>query len=368
MLDRFLKARDGATTKDVEELQGAIEDLQGKIEKISKKKETVEGRIKARLDEFPEIVRVGCEGWSKQLRQVIEQYLKTGKVSPPPQGRLKAKFRKALERLDPWVPELFKKPLDIPEQQTRPDFSPQQIREFRGSDHADKAQKFIKTIRTRIKFVYGKAASQIEQRLNEVSEELWNQIITDAEEELRDILEEAQERLHRGFQVTLDFPKPQLNISIEALSPLGPDVVRSSSYETTRYVRKPGIWADITRRLDVFDMGWGYKQIRNRHGSSTIDMASLQNAAMEGLEHFSSEMQSRAKDLAQSQEEAVSSYFDNLEEYLEAFRGDLLDALGDKHRKTDDSTELHNKLLGFPIRGRRRTARHTEVQRVSGGF
>ena len=344
-LDSFLKARDGATTKDIEELQGAIENLQGDIGKISKKKETSEGRIKASLDEFPGIVRAGYEGWSKQLRQVIEQYLKTGKVSPPPPGRLKAFFRKVLDNLDPWVPNRFKTPLYIP--QTRPDFSPRQSREFRGSDHADKAQKFIKPIRDRIKLVYGKAASQIEQRLNEVSEKLSKKITADVKEELRDILEEAQERLQRGFHVTLDFPKPQLNISIEALSPLGPDVVRSSSYETTRSVRKPGPWAGIARWLDIFDRNWGYKEIRESHRSSTINMDSLQDEAMERLEHFSSKMQSHAKDLAQSQEEAVSSYFDNLKEYLEAFRGDLLDACEDKQREASSLKESHDRIQKF---------------------
>ena len=347
-LDSFLKTRDGATTKDVEELQKEIENLQGDIGKISKKKETSEGRIKARLDEFPEIVRVGCEGWSKQLRQVIEQYLKTGKVSPPPQGWLKATFRKALDHLDQWVPERFKNPLYIPAQ-TRPDFSPRQSREFRGSDHADKAQKFIKPIRARIELVYYKAASQIEQRLNEILEKLSNRITTDVEEELRDILEKAQKRLKRGFQVTLDFPKLELNIDIAELEGIDSSVVKQASESRrTGRKKKTHLFAPVTRFFgEIFGEDWGYDAVYKEQQISTINLATLQDAAMKELEHFSSKMQSHARDLAQSQEEAVSSYFDNLKEYLEAFRGDLLDALGDKHRKTDDLTELHNKLLGF---------------------
>lgn len=38
---------------------------------------------------------------------------------------------------------------------------------------------------------------------NEILEKLSNRITTDVEEELRDILEKAQKRLKRGFQVTL---------------------------------------------------------------------------------------------------------------------------------------------------------------------
>ena len=106
-----------------------------------------------------------------------------------------------------WVPERFKKPLDIPAQQTGPDFSPQQIREFRGSDHADKARKFIESIRKRIQPVYHKAASQIEQRLNEISEELSNQITTDVEKELRDILDESEGETTKRFSDHARFPE-----------------------------------------------------------------------------------------------------------------------------------------------------------------
>lgn len=345
-LDSFLKTRDGATTKDVEELQKEIENLQGNIGKISKKKETVEGRIKARLDEFPEIIRAGCEGWSNQLRQIIEQYFKTGKVSPPPPGRLKAIFRKVWDNLAPWVPERFKNPLYIPAQ-TRPDFPPQQSRKFWGSDHADKAQKFIKPISARIKLVYDKAASQIEQRLNEILKALSNRITTDVKEELRDILEEAQERLQRDFQVTLDFPKLELNIDTAELEEIDSSVVKQES-EPRRRKKKTHIFASVTRFFgEIFGEDWGYDVVDEEKEISTINMATLQDAAMEGLEHFSSKMQSRAKDLAQSQEEAVSSYFDNLKEYLEAFRGDLLDACEDKQREASSLKESHDRIQKF---------------------
>lgn len=348
-LDSFLKTRDGATTKDIEELQGAIENLQGDIGKISKKKGTVEGKIKARLDEFPEIIRAGCEGWSNQLRHITEQYFKTGKPSPS-QGWIKERLRKLLDHIGKRVPAWFRKPLDIPAQQTGRDFPPRKTRKFRGSDHADQAQKSIESIRDRLKSVYEEAGRQIEQRLNKISEELSSQIATDVEKELRNILEEAQKRLQRDFQVTLDFPKLELNIDIAELEEIDSSVVKQGSeFRRTGRKKKTHPFAPVTRFFGkIFEKDdWGYDAVYKEQPISTIDMDSLQDAAMEGLEHFSSKMQSRAEDLAQSQEEAVSSYFDNLKEYLEAFRGDLLDACEDKQREASSLKESHGRIQKF---------------------
>ena len=327
-LDSFLKIRNGATTKAAKELRRAIKNLQDDIEKVNKERQTAEERMKARLDNFPQLIKDRCEYCSGQIEQVIKEYFKTGNLRPPPQKR-PSLFRETWDWLGAWVPEWLSKPFNPvpPAQQTKPDFTPQQSScEFRHTDHVDEAKKFIERIRDRLQPVYEEASRLIEQDLNEASEELSNHIKADLEEGLSNILDKAKKRLQNEFKITLDFPKPQLNIAIESLSPLGPDVVRSSSYETTRSVKKPGTWADITRRLDIFERGWGYKQIREKHGSSTIDMTDLRDAAMKQLGSFSSEMQSRAKELVRDQNKALNDHFDDLKDYLEAFRGDLLDA------------------------------------------
>ena len=347
-LDSFLKSHNGAMTKDVKELQKAIGDLQGDIEKINKKKETAEGIIKARLDDFPKIIRVGCEDWSGQLRQVIEQYFKTGKVSPPPQGGLKENFRKFLDHIGKWIPERFKKPLDIPAQQAGPDFSPQPVHEFRDSGHKDKAQKLIESIRKRIQPVYHEAASQIEQRLNEISEELSNQITTDVEKELRDILEKAKERLQRDFQITLDFPKLELNIDTVGLEEIDPALAKQRSESYTIRKEKTHIFAPVTRFFgSIFEEDWGYDVVHKQRQISTIDMATLQRAAMKGLGRFSSEMHDGAKALAQAQEKALDSHFDNLKKYLEAHYHNLLDAREYKRREADSLGESHSRIQKF---------------------
>ena len=345
-LDNFLNIRDSTTTKAAKELQGAIENLQDDIENVNKERQKAEAKMTARLDKFPQLIKNRCEYCSGQIRQVIKEYFKTGNLSPPPQKR-RSRFQEAWDWLGEWVQEWLSKPFDPvpPTQQIKPDFSPQRLScEFRHTDHVDEAKKFIKRIRDRLQPVYKNATRLIEQDLNEASEELSNHIKADLEEGLSDILEKAKERLQNEFKITLDFPKPQLNIAIEALSPLGPDVVRSSSYETTRSVKKPGTWADITRRLDIFERGWGYKQIREKHGSSTIDMSDLRAAAMEQLGSFNSEIQGRAKELVRDQNKALSNHFDDLKDYLEAFRGDLRDAYEDKKNDVRSLDERHKKI------------------------
>ncbi len=346
ILDNFLNIRDSATTKAAKALRGAIENLQDDIENVSKERQKAEAKMKARLDNFPKLIKDRCEYCSGQIEQIIKGYFKTGELRTPPQKR-RSLVREAWDWLGEWVTEWLSKPFNPvpPTQQTKPDFSPQRSScEFRHTDHVDEAKKFIERIRDRLQPVYEEASRLIEQDLNEASEELSNHIEADLEEGLSNILDKAKKRLQNEFKITLDFPKPQLNISTEVLSPLGPDVVRSSSYETTRSVRKPGIWADITRRLDIFEMGWGYEQIRESHGSSTIDMTDLRDAAMKQLGSFSSEMQSRAKELVRDQNKALNDHFDDLKDYLEAFRGDLLDACKDKESDAHSLDERHKKI------------------------
>ena len=273
-LDSFLKTRDGATTKDVEELQGAIEDLQGRIEKISKKKETVEGRIKARLDEFPEIIRAGCEGWSYQLRHIIEQYFKTGKV-PPSQGMDKRTFTETLGSYRQTGSSVVQETLGYPRATNRARLPPRKTREFRGSDHVDQAQKSIEPIRDRLKLVYDEAERQIEQRLNKISEELSSQIATDVEKELRNILEEAREGLKRDFQITLDFPKLELNIDTAELEEIDSSVVKQESEfrrlgEKRKHTSLPQLHDFLAR---FFEEDWGYDAVYEKQRISTINLA-----------------------------------------------------------------------------------------------
>ena len=349
-LDHFLNIRDGATTKAAIELWKAIENLQNDIEKVNKERRTAEERMKARLDDFPQLIKDRCEYCSEQIELVIKEYFKTGNLSPPPKKRC-SRLREAWDRLGTWVSEWLSKPFNpVPPstQQTTPDFSPRQslreLCEFRDTNHAAQAKKFIERIRDRLQPVYENSARLIEQDLNEVSERLSNHIATDLEKGLEGILEKAKERLQRDFKITLDFPKLELKMDIETLPPLGPDVVRPGSFSEPRSVKKPGLWADIARFFDIFEASWGYKEIQEAHRSSTIDMTDLQDAAMKQLGSFSSETQGRAKELAQAQNKALSGHFDNLKDYLEEFRGDLRDACEDKESDARGLDERHKKI------------------------
>ena len=65
---------------------------------------------------------------------------------------------------------------------------------------------------------------------------------------------------------------------------------------------------------------------------------------MKQLGSFSSEMQSRAKELVWDQNKALNDHFDDLKDYLEAFRGDLLDACKDKESDAHSLDERHKKI------------------------
>ena len=303
----------------------------------------------ARLDKFPQLIKDRCEYCSGQIGQVIKEYFKTGNLSPPPQKR-RSRFQEAWDWLGEWVPEWLSKPFDpvTPSpQQTRPDFSPKQsLCKFHGTNHAAQAKKFIERIQDRLQPVYKNSTRLIEQDLNEASKEMSSYVTTDLKEGLSDILEKAKERLQKDFKITLDFPELELNRD-ETLLPLSPDVVKSSPYFRPRTVDKPGRLAELARFFDIFKKGWGRKQIQEEHERSTIDMTDLQKAAMGQLGSFGSKMQSHAEELVRDQNKALSSHFDALTNYLEEFRGDLLDARQDKQRETYSLEERHNRIQEF---------------------
>ena len=224
ILDNFLNIRDSATTKAAKALRGAIENLQDDIENVSKERQKAEAKMKARLDNFPKLIKDRCEYCSGQIEQIIKGYFETGELRTPPQKR-RSLVREAWDWLGEWVAEWLSKPFNPvpPTQQTKPDFSPQRSScEFRHTDHVDEAKKFIERIRDRLQPVYEEASRLIEQDLNEASEELSNHIEADLEEGLSNILDKAKKRLQNEFKITLDFPEPQLNISIEAPVPAWP--------------------------------------------------------------------------------------------------------------------------------------------------
>ncbi len=345
-LDNFLNIRDSATTKAAEKLRGAVENLQDDIEKVNKERRTAEERMKARLDTFPQLIKDRCEYCSGQIERIVKEYFRTGNLSLPPQKR-PSLLREAWDWLGAWVPEWLSKPFNPvpPTQQTAPDFTPQQSpREFRGANHADEAKKFVELIRNRLQPVYENAAGLIEQDLNEAAEWLSKHIATDLERGLSDVLKKAKERLQKDFKITLEFPKHELNIAVETLPSLGSNVVKSSSYSKLRSVRKSGIFAGIARFFDIFDSGWGHEQTREYYEISRIDMTDLRDDAMKQLGSFGSEMQGCAKELDQAQNKALNDHFDDLKDYLEAFRGDLLDACKDKESDAHSLDERHEKI------------------------
>ncbi len=350
-LDSFLKIRDSATTKHIKTLQAEIDNLGRDIEKISEKEQASRKKMEDTLGEFNDLIRIRSKDWSDQIQQIIKHYFERGELRPPPTEKPRLGFKKVWDQLGEWVSKWLRdEPFPLPPSpQTGQDFSPgETLLEYRGDNHEAQAKEAIEYIRDRIQPVYDKAATYIEQKLNEASEGLSKQIAGELEEGLRDILEQAKKRLQRDFNIELTFPEHCLKIDIETLQSLDPDIVEQKEECVTTRHKNSGIWAEVARFFgEILEQDWGYERIQQKHEISTINLAVLRDSAMKHLGRFSSEMQDRAKELAQTQKKALSDYFDDLKDYLEAFRGDLLDACQDKQRETHSLEERHNRIQEF---------------------
>ncbi|HJQ25055.1 MAG TPA: dynamin family protein [Blastocatellia bacterium] len=359
VLDRFLKIRATAATTSAETLQSEITGLQSDVSKTGKAYDIALDHMKEMVEFFSSFVDVVCQNASDDVGNILDEYFKTGKImqlakdkSAERHSLLRQLLTKIGEKFSPLVETAEKQPgIDL--KAMAQDFDPATGFDsktgtyvLRGHAHANEAKALVARIRKSILDVFLAVSRATQTRLASASATLSNQLWADIDSNLKDVLESAEQRLKRSFDITFTFPKPNLEMSETVFRDYGTNVVRQKAEKYERYVERKGVAGKVKRWFaDFFGERWGYDKIQETREVSTINLGALRDQANQKLGVFKYEMQRQAENFVSSVlRESVDSYFDDLKKYIEAFRGDLLDALSDKNLEKDRLQALYETI------------------------
>jgi DNA-directed RNA polymerase subunit L len=357
-LDGFLKIRESAATTDAKVIQAEIEALRIDIEKTNHTYDNTLKHMDTIVIAFSNFMGEVCKGTAKDVSKIIREYFKTGGIKQPTEAtsQNQKSWWAQMKRIAQAIGDKFYSLVGSREPELEPmvedsdsikDFEPgTNSYVVRGSEHAKEARAFVEHIRQRVLRIFLSAHRRTQRQLMEASAALSKQVWDDINTNLSGILEDAQERLKRTFDVTLDLPEPSLKISESALPEFDFDVVNQGIETYTRYIEQRGRFGKIKRWFgDLFNERWGYHKIEESREISTIDLIVLRDQAMLKLGAFEMEMRMQAETFVKSVlRKAVDDYFKSLEAYIEAFRGDLLDALDDKRLENDRLQALYSTI------------------------
>lgn len=357
--DAFLKIRESATTTEAERIQAEIDALQDDIEKTRRTYDATLQRMDIIVANFAEVVGELCKTASKVVGKLLGKYFQTGTLNPAP-PRKEARRSSRLLKAGRDVGQTFLAWLTKTEGNERSRVEgivsqPNTSRDFeagnrahvlRGPDHVQEARALVRRIRERIQTVFLKTHDLTQGQLKEASEALAEQVLSNVQENLKEVLHDAHQRLKRSFNVNVDFPHPVLKPAQGAFVETDFDVIRSGLERQTRYTEESGSWASVKRFFgDIFGEMWGYSEIKEEREISTVDLHALRDQVMRQLGSLESDIRRQAEGFVKNDlRAAVDNYFRALEEYLDAFRGDLGDALQDKRLADNRLQALHSTI------------------------
>jgi hypothetical protein len=204
-------------------------------------------------------------------------------------------------------------------------------RTFRGGNHRIDAEAFVQEINYVIRGIFVEADEKTQHRIEGSLAAFSEQVKTDADTLLKEILLSAQQRLERTFNIVFMPPVFDLKAGDQASFDLRLGTVRDDSEYNIYYIKRAGTVAATKRWFaDLFGERWGYQKVTELEDVSIVDLGALKNLAMRQLGGFETAIKLQFQSFIDHYlTSSISTYFSDLRQYLEEFRGDLLDALGD---------------------------------------
>ncbi len=360
VLDYFLKIRETAATTDAKIIQAEIEALHDDIEKTERAYNGILQELEKMVQGFSEFMTEVCGYATEDVKSIIGEYFKTGKVMQETKNRLSKRrsyslLRRIAEDLGEKINTIFDWDKDADSALAFPtrDFDPatgfdaQKGRYVvRGVSHEKDAQLLLTRIRERILKVFLVVNRTTQRTMETASAELSNHLRGHIESSLKEILESAQQRLKRAFDIDFEFPKPNLVYTPNSAHEFEVNVIKKEKETYQHLVAQQGKKAKVKRWFgDLLGKKWGYDKVKSTREISTVDLTELRDQAMKKLGAFEMEMQTQAKTFVNSDlRRSVDAYFDELKKYIEAFRGDLLDAINDKKLEKNRLQTLHDEI------------------------
>jgi GTPase SAR1 family protein len=340
-IDGFLRLREGVATHDAQALLDHVQGLRQDIDSVRAAHVSVSGMLGALVPEFRHFVNGVCQGIADDLDDLIRTHL----ASTPEAARTRTK-RPRRRGIADRVSETLKSfrdeivtmlqggdagaviKLHIPAGQQNDAL---QTLEFRGEAGQRDADEFLRKVNEGLSELFTNGHRAAQDAVNGEAEVIEARVNVEIVGRLAGVLKAAEERLAKAFNVKFD--ASALRFGAFAAGAIGGEgaVIERRLEQWTQYEAREGVVARVQRWIGaVFDSKWGYDYRTVSEEIVSINVDALRRGASEQLRQFEHQLKGQSATFVEEElQQRVTLYFGNLVDYLEQFKGDLVDAWKD---------------------------------------
>ncbi|WP_339832819.1 dynamin family protein [Paenibacillus sp. FSL R7-0272] len=321
----YLKIRSGSITIDINELKKLILELEQDIERIAQASRRADDLSSKTLGKLTSMTDDLFSDGERTIKHVIEQLFDHGKRLEDARNQAETEGRRKRSVFD-----TFKSFLNVP----RKDFI---ILETNGPNvfsSKEEAEYFIAKINKVLEKDISVISMEIQSRVTQIIHILESDINKEVQMNVSNILEHAADILNEFFDLNLSFESHKIKPIKVDFDQLGNKFMEEKTVEKTRisYERK---WYTLWLKEHAVS----YKVSEQEYH---VDTKEIGKQAVKELKKAHQQLHNDLNSYVTKElGDNVKLYFDGLKQYLDKYRGNILDGLSDKQA----GEEVLGKLL-----------------------
>ncbi len=326
----YLTFRASLATTDLKKIQTHIKRLEEDLQAVEAVKKRSMQKATMTIQKMGTQTREIFDMVSNQVGKEINDFFRTGKLK---EADTKRKEEEAANEQGVFV-KLLGTAFGVIPTKKRYEINPEGPNKF---DNESDATEFLSQINnTLIGYLekgYQALQTEVSNRVGEVEQQLWKAV----HQELAPTLEAAKERLQEDFQVKIEFPQPDLKLnSIDFDQMINAQIKRTTEQRTgVNYVRRwYTLW--LVKHAETYT----YDQ-----DVYLVDTRKIGRDLQKRLKDQQKELENLVRQFIDGEvRSTVDEYFSRLEDYLERFRGDMLDSIRDQQLGAERLGKLEELL------------------------
>lgn len=326
----YLKMRSGSVAIGINELKKLIVELEQDIERIAQASQRADDLSSKTLGKLTSMTNDLFSDGERTIKHVIEQLFDHGKRLEDARNQAETEGRRKKRGTGTSVFDTLKSLLNAPRQ----DFITLETNGPNVFSSKEEAEDFITKINKVLEKDMGVISTEIQSRVTQIIHSLERDINKEVQINVSNILEHAADILNEFFDLNLSFENHKIKPIKVDFDQLSSKFTEEKTVEKTRtrYERK---WYTLWLKEHAVS----YKVSEQEYH---VDTREIGKQAVKELKKAHQQLHNDLNSYVTKElGDNVKSYFDGLKQYLDKYRGNILDGLSDK--QADE--ELLGKLL-----------------------
>lgn len=338
-LDNGMKGRLSGLQIKIAHLNEIITNLQNDQKNLGDIEKQVEKVIKIVIKKTKGSISEEICGYINEAEKVTSEFLEKGSKKEKEEKKARKKQEKKSIRL------IFKSLLQ------RKKFKSDELQEALSSDNTninfddkESAKKLLELIQNAIENINNKLFVESEKILKKETETLQKSLNIKIRTKLAGVLEQAKKRL-KDQGVNVDFKLPDFNKQ-SVFSFTMEDLVTSGFEEQTEEKSR----VKITNRIfNFFSRGYfGTEIVTSEITKYVVDIKATKNKVYKGMTALRKSIEEGKMDSLEKQiTENINQQISEVKEYLERYRGDLLQGINDQKKNSEKKSQYIDELKMF---------------------